>query len=154
MAKSGLSTLADRMLQIDAIVRQLDVSLRERATEILAQASQEEAPAAEAAVPACVGGVAEATAGLDFFSVRYGSKIPAENVLVLVAWLRQRGGVKVFSARAVRDFAGLTGLCIPQRPDSTMRYASVHGQSLFARTPPGWCLTSFGEAHLLARYPA
>lgn len=151
MTKASFDTAVDRVLRIDSIVRQLDESIRLRAFEVLTRVYLEEeriVPATDHKPPA----MGESATRLIEFAAIHASNVPADNVLTLVAWLFLYCGVSPFTAREITDFADFCGLSVPRRPDSTMRYASDHGNHLFARTSRGWSLTAYGEAYIRANY--
>lgn len=148
-----------KLLELNELVKQLDESLRGPAIQLLVplyfQGAEEPKKSAVGA------GIDNKDTGKsqppntddlgDFIaSVEQGK--PAENVLLLVAWLYSHYGAYPVSAREVQELGDSSGLVIPKRPDNTMRQAKNDGKSLFAQQGKGWRLTVSGELYIKSKF--
>ena len=82
------------------------------------------------------------------FIKAYEHKKPADNVLLLAAWLYSTYGAYPITVKEIKELGDSCGLVIPGRPDNTMRQAKRNGKSLFNQQGRGWQPTVSGEVSL------
>jgi len=73
---------------------------------------------------------ADTTDAESFFTAHPEGK-PADNVILIAAYLYSQYGSEPFSLDDVRGVANSTGLTIPARPDMTIRACKRNGKTLF-----------------------
>lgn len=141
--------VAERIIRIDQIVRQLDESIRPLAFQMLARAAEQIEVAS--ALP---GQHPLPLAGLEEFAARHASETPAQNMLTLTAWIYLQEGDSPITPQKIRSLADACGLRVPRRPDCTLRYASHRSNLLFSRHGYGWLLTPYGQAYVRQQFGA
>jgi hypothetical protein len=77
---------------------------------------------------------------------------PAENVLLITAYLYSRFGSEPFSTIEIRRTADDAGLTVPERIDMTLKSTKRDGKTLYAAVPGGYKPTVFGETYLKSTY--
>ena len=87
----------------------------------------------------------------NFFNAHPNQK-PADNVLLIVAWLYNQHGNLAFTPAMVKPVAAEAGLVIADRCDNTMRQAAHKGKQLFSKSGNGWKLTLAGMAQVAEQY--
>ena len=133
------------IFKINEIVRQLDESIRPQAFQILASVSAGRyIPPIPEELPTKL--------GLTGFAGRYGRGTPAQNVVVLAAWMFLHEGEAPITARRIHLLANSCGLPVPRRPDCTMRYASHGGSPIFERGDGGWYLNAAGRDYVVKAF--
>jgi hypothetical protein len=90
--------------------------------------------------------------GLEEFFGQHEHKKPADNVVLIAAWLYSQHGVISINAKTCRDISEQVGFTIPNRPDNTMRQATEKGKKLFRQQGAGWILTTHGELYVKEKY--
>ena len=147
-----------KLLEINELIKQLDESMREAAIQLLVplyfHGSDEPRPAVGSSSdnknPAK--GLPQSTDDLGDFIASFEQGKPADNVLLLVAWLYSHYGAYPMSAKEIQELGDSSGLVIPNRPDNTMRQAKSDGKSLFLQQGKGWRLTVSGEIYLKNKF--
>jgi len=157
MDKKKIEEVKAALIEINELVAQLDPSIRAAAFDILrphyfgrkqtegkkeGQSSEEEHTDADQHAPSELA---------DFIS-SYDHKKPADNVLLLAAWLYSTYGVYPITAKEIKELGDSCGLIVPGRPDNTMRQAKNKGKNLFNQQGKGWQPTVSGEIHFKDKY--
>ena len=83
----------------------------------------------------------------EFFG-QFDTKKPADNVMLIAAWLYSQYGNADILPAEVKDIANGAGLTVAARTDNTLRQAKDKGKTLFRQTTKGWQPTLAGEAYL------
>jgi hypothetical protein len=158
-----MKNAVSKILEINEIVKTLDVSLQERASDILLRIAFEDHFKH-----------LQSFVGKDLSKDLSGSlsllnkKLPIverpvffeghehdrlkDNVHLIVAWLYSKHGVLPVETKFLRMTAQRVGLAVPNRPDNTMRQAKCKGHSLYKHIGRGWQLTELGERYIQQRY--
>lgn len=155
MKNTKIEETKANLLEINEVIKQLDESLREAALRVLLPmyfpdiskqnnptviGTNDKKEAEESTVPD--------TEDLGNFIASFEQSKPAENVMVLVAWLYSHYGAYPISAKEIQELGDSCGLVIPSRPDNTMRQAKCDGKGLFQQQGKGWRLTVSGELYM------
>jgi len=155
MKNAKIEEAKANLLEINEVIKQLDESLREAALQVLvpmyfpdtskqdraaAIGTKDKKEAEESAAPD--------TDDLGNFIASFEQSKPAENVMVLVAWLYSHYGAYPISPKEIQELGDSCGLVIPNRPDNTMRQAKCDGKGLFQQQGKGWRLTVSGELYM------
>ena len=145
------------LLEINELLVQLDPSIRASAFDILRplyffeeqpapkvapQSKKSEDPSQSDSAPSELAG----------FIALNDHKKPADNVLLLAAWLYSAYGVYPITAKEIKELGDSCGLIVPARPDNTMRQAKNKGKSLFNQQGKGWQPTVSGESYFKDEY--
>ena len=159
MKNAKIEEVKANLLEINELIKQLDISLRDTALQVLypiffPDTSKQEKSAAigtkykkeaeESAVPD--------TDDLENFIASFEKSKPAANVMVLVAWLYSQYGAYPISPKEINDLGDSCGLVIPHRPDNTMRQAKNDGKGLFQQQGKAWRLTVSGELYIKSQF--
>jgi len=159
MKDKKIDEAKEKLLEINALVKQLDESMRASALEVLIPIffSTTEKLAKETIVSpqnekSSAGTATVDTGDLGEFIALFDTKTPADNVMLLVAWLYSHYGLYVISTKEITELGDSCGLIIPSRPDNTMRQAKKDGKTLFQQQGKGWRLTVSGEMCLKNQY--
>lgn len=156
MSDDQVKELKKKLLEINQIVSELDPAIRVQAFEILAPHYFEERLPKKTIVEKR----AEKTEKVEkiptedqatFFS-DFSHKKPFENVHLIVAWYFSQFGLFPITTELLRQKAQDVGLTIPERPDTTMRYAKKKGKNLYRKQENGYLPTVYGEANLKEIY--
>ena len=156
MSDDQVKELKKKLLEINQIVSELDPAIRVQAFEILAPHYFEERLPKKTIVEKR----AEKTEKVEkiptedqatFFS-DFSHKKPFENVHLIVAWYFSQFGLFPITTELLRQKAQDVGLTIPERPDTTMRYAKKKGKNLYRQQENGYLPTVYGEANLKEIY--
>jgi hypothetical protein len=160
MDKKSIEEIKAKLLEISGFVTKLDPSMRTAAFEIVRPIYFGEKPPrqkreAEEQVPDAGSRESEdARTELADFIEKYDHKKPADNVMLLAAWLYSTYGVYPITVKKIKELGNSCGLIVPARPDNMMRQAKKKkSKSLFfTRQGKGWQLTVSGETHLKEKY--
>lgn len=159
MKDAAIGDAKAKLLEINELIKQLDESLRETAIQLLvplyfqggdrpptqsAGSSNDNKSPDKVSPPS--------TNDLGDFIASFEQGKPADNVLLLVAWLYSHYGVYPISPKEIQELGDSSGLVIPSRADNTMRQAKSDGKSLFQQQGKGWRLTVSGELHLKSKF--
>lgn len=148
-----------KLLEINDLIKQLDESLRETAIQLLvplyfqggdkpqtlSASSSNDNKNPDRVLP-------PSTDDLGEFIAPFEQGKPADNVLMLVAWLYSHYGVYPILPKEIQGLGNSSGLVIPKRADNTMRTAKNDGRSLFQQDGKGWSLTVSGELYLKNKF--
>ncbi len=152
MKNAKIEEAKANLLEINEVIKQLDESLRAAALEVLVpmyfpDTTKQDKPAAIEAKnkKESEESVAPDTDDLGSFIAPFEKSKPAENVMLLVAWLYSHYGTYPISLKEIQELGDSCGLIIPSRPDNTMRQAKSGGKSLFQQQGKCWRLTVSGE---------
>ena len=145
------------LVEINELVVQLDPSIRAAAFEILRphffggkQAERKTAEHSDEQEESNRN--QDAPSELADFISSYEHKKPADNVMLLAAWLYSTYGVYPITAKEIKELGDSCGLIVPGRPDNTMRQAKNKGKSLFNQQGKGWQPTVSGEIYFKEKY--
>jgi hypothetical protein len=148
-----------KLLEINELVKQLDDSMRATALQVLfplyfptlpelqkktSALAQEDTKTDVSAQPD--------TSDLGNFISSFEQSKPADNVILLVAWLYSHYGAYPIAAKEIQELGDTCGLVIPGRPDNTMRSAKNEGKTLFKQEGKGWRLTVSGELYIKQQF--
>lgn len=151
MDKKKIEDAKAALIEINELVIQLDPSIRAAAFEILRPhyfgGKQVERKTREES-----SGDQEAHSELADFISSYGHNKPADNVMLLAAWLYSTYGVYAITAKEIKELGDSCGLIVPGRPDQTMRQAKNKGKNLFNQQGKGWQPTVSGEIYFKDEY--
>ncbi|MBI5674055.1 MAG: hypothetical protein HZC50_12645 [Nitrospirae bacterium] len=159
MDKKSIEELKAKLLEISEFVAKLDPSMRAAAFEMLrlryfgekaTQKPKDEDDNEQSNAGTETG--KDAPTELADFIKAYEHKKPADNVLLLAAWLYSTYGVYPMTVKEIKELGDSCGLVIPGRPDNTMRQAKRNGKSLFNQQGKGWQPTVSGETSLKEAY--
>ncbi len=155
MKNSKIEEAKGNLLEINEVIKQLDESLRAAALQVLVpmyfpDATKQNKPATAGSTNKKESEelTATDTDDLGSFLASFEQTKPAENVMLLVAWLYSHYGVYSISPKEVQELGDSCGLVIPNRPDNTMRQAKSDGKGLFQQQGKGWRLTVSGELYM------
>lgn len=155
MKNTKIEDAKTNLLEINELIKQLDESLRETALQVLvpmyfpdtskqekseAIGPKDKKEAEESAVPDMD--------DIGSFIVSFEKSKPAENVMMLVAWLYSKYGVYPISTKEIQELGDSCGLILPSRPDNTLRQAKSDGKGLFQQQGKAWRLTVSGELYM------
>jgi len=160
MDKKDIGEIKSKLLEINQLISQLDPSIRASAFEVLAPYYFSHIPPPP---PARSGtgnpsagspgaGSAPDTCDLGEFISSFDSDKPADNVMLLVAWLYSNYGLYSIPPKEIKELGDSCGLIVPARPDNTMRQAKKNGKTLFSQQGKGWQPTVSGEMFLKETY--
>ncbi len=149
-AKAALVEINELLVQLDPtirgaafeILRPLYFSNEQAAAKRTAQAKESDAPGDDESAPSDLAA---------FIASREHNK-PADNVMLLAAWLYSTYGVYPITAKEIKELGDSCGLILPVRPDNTMRQAKNKGKSLFNQQGKGWQPTVSGEIYFKEEY--
>ena len=159
MDKKSIEELKSKLLEISEFVAKLDPSIRAAAFEMLrpryfgekATQQHKDSDGNDQSNPGSKTGKDSPTELADFIKA-YEHKKPADNVLLLAAWLYSTYGAYPITVKEIKELGDSCGLVIPGRPDNTMRQAKRNGKSLFNQQGRGWQPTVSGEISLKETY--
>jgi len=145
-----------KLLEMNKIVTELDSIIKPKALEILFPFFFEKTPPPPHTKSHTRKGT-KAEAEMDFSDVEaffnnFSHEKPADNVLLISAWLYSQYGVYSMTAKEIKDYGSKTGLTISNRPDNTLRQAKRDGKALFRQSGNGWEPTLLGEKYLKNTY--
>lgn len=159
MKGTSLTEAKEKLLEINELIKQLDESMRTAALEVLLplyfsgagelpkkvhRDIQEDGKTSVSEPPD--------TSDLGNFIASYETSKPADNVMLLVAWLYSHYGVYPIATKEIQELGDSCGLVIPTRPDNTMRQAKSDGKGLFHQQGKGWRPTVSGELFLKNKF--
>jgi hypothetical protein len=132
MNKSQLNDRAERLFEINDVIKQLTPEIRAPAFELLkayvASPSTTEMPATKGATT----GLEDQDSGeREAFFSRFDTDKPADNALLIAAYYYSQHGTDPFNADALKNLAREIGLIVPERIDMTIRNARRDGRTLF-----------------------
>jgi len=97
--------------------------------------------------------VATADENAEAFFSKHDAKTPAENALLVAAYLYSLDGSEPFSIDEIREIAKDAGITIPERVDMTLANAKREGKALFRRVGKGnFKATVHGETFFKTSY--
>lgn len=159
MDKKSIEEMKAKLLEISEFVSRLDPSMRVVAFEMLrpryfGEKSVQKTPDPQNSDMPNAGTATNNGAPTDLadFIKPHEHKKPADNILLLAAWLYSTRGVYPITVKEVKDLGDSCGLVIPGRPDNTMRTTKKKGKSLFNQQGKGWQPTVSGETYLKDTY--
>jgi hypothetical protein len=92
-------------------------------------------------------------ADAEAFFTKHADGKPADNVLLIAAYLYGQYGSEPFGLEEIRNVADGSGVTIPARPDMTIRAARRSGKKLFQRVGANqYKPTVHGESHFKTTY--
>jgi hypothetical protein len=145
------------LLEINELLVQLDPSIRASAFDILRPLYFIEDQPAPKRLPWAKDFEEQnqddsAPSELDDFIASRDHKKPADNVMLLAAWLYSMYGQYPITAKEIKELGDSCGLILPARPDNTMRQAKNKGKSLFNQQGNGWQPTVSGAIYFKDEY--
>jgi hypothetical protein len=159
MDKKSIEEMKAKLLEISEFVAKLDPSMRAAAFEMLRPRyfvgkPIQETPDSRNSDQSNAGAATnkDAPTELADFIKPHEHKKPADNILLLAAWLYSTYGAYPITAKEIKELGDSCGLVIPGRPDNTMRQAKKKGKSLFTQQGKGWQPTVSGEIYLKDTY--
>lgn len=156
MDKKPIEETKKKLLEINAMISDLDPAIRSAAFDILVPLyfadADESRPRQRADKSRKSSGAAEPSDVLEKFFEEFTSEKPDDNVHLIAAWLYSQFGVFPITRKDVEDLATSIGLTIPERPDKTMGTAKYNKKSLYHKQNKGWQLTVHGEGYLKKTY--
>lgn len=148
-----------KLLEMNDLIKQLDESMREVAIQLLlpmyfqgADGPRKPAMGAGSDNKVTAKSPAPNTDDLGDFIASFEQGKPADNVILLVAWLYSHYGAYPVSAKEIQELGDSSGLVIPNRPDNTMRQAKNDGKNLFTQQGKAFRLTVSGELYVKSKF--
>jgi len=158
MSGKPLEDMKQKLFEMNEIISKLDPAIRAAAFDIL-QSQYFGAPVAATQQKKGKTGNKQAVEKLDDppndlpqFISTYQHKKPADNVMLLAAWLYSTYGSYPIAAKEVKELGDACGLITPARSDNTMRQAKDKNKSLFNQQGKGWKPTIAGELFFKEKY--
>ena len=149
MNKETLRARADRLLEVNSIMTQLEPEVRAAAFLLL----QGYVTAESKTPPPNDLGSGSSTEEITTFFSRFNTDTPAENVLLLAAYHFSQYGSDAFTVDELKSRASEVGLTLPERVDMTIRQARREGKGLFQSAGRGlFKPTVHGELFLRTNY--
>lgn len=154
MKKKEVDAMKASLLEINEFILKLEPEIRSAAFELLTDAcfgdgltskinsNAEEKPRN---TNKAQGATTTNTDDLGAFISKFQHEKPAENVMLLAAWLYASYGVYPITAKEIKELGDSCGLITPGRSDNTMRQAKRNGKGLFNQQGKGWKPTVSGE---------
>lgn len=136
MNKTQLNERADRLREINEIIKELDPEIRAPAFELLQDYVGASALPERSGDGAATLGVGDAQERETFFS-RFDTDKPADNALLLAGYYYSQYGANPFGAEEIKTLAREVGLIVPERIDMTFRNARREGKAIFQATGRG-----------------
>lgn len=158
MKSTDIKEATDKLLEMSAVIKQLDESMREAALRILTPLYFPDHAVPSKTLPKNNSSLGESaslasdTSDIGEFIESFEQGKPADNVLLLVAWLYSRHGAYPITAKELQELGASSGLVLSNRPDNVMRSAKNEGKSLFTQQGKGWRLTVSGELYVRGKY--
>lgn len=161
MAKKEVEETKANLLEMNEIVLQLDPSIRAAAFDILATVYfQTHRKASSSDQQGSIAKTEQPTKkisptgsdDLGTFISTFQHDKPAENVMLLAAWLYSNYGKYPISVKEIKELGNSCGLITPGRPDNTMRQAKRNGKGIFNQQGKGWQPTVGGELFFKETY--
>jgi hypothetical protein len=159
MKDTKINEAKAKLLEMNELIKQLDESMRETAIQLLVLLYFQGADGSRK--PTRIAGgdnkdpaklAASNTDDLGDFIASFEQGKPADNVILLVAWLYSHYGAYPVSAKEVQELGDSSGLVIPNRPDNTMRQAKTEGKNLFIQQGKAFRLTVSGELYVKSKF--
>lgn len=159
MDKERTAEIQSKLLEMNKLIAKLDPTIRAAAFDIMVPYYFEDKPAARKTKEdkTKAGGGASSMEDVDVsdlgaFLKNFEHAKPADNVMLLVAWLYSQYGAYPIQAKEIKELSDASGLVIPNRADNTMRQAKDKGKGLFSQQGKGWKLTVSGELFVKDTY--
>lgn len=159
MDKETTAEIQSKLLEMNKLIAKLDPAIRGAAFEIMIPYYFEDEPVArktkEDKTKEGEGKPSKDdvdVSNLGAFLENFEHAKPADNVMLLVAWLYSQYGAYPIQAKEIKELSDASGLVIPHRPDNTMRQAKDKGKGLFSQQGKGWKLTVSGELFVKNTY--
>jgi len=159
MDKEKTAEIQSKLLEMNKLIAKLDPAIRAAAFDIMVPYYFEDKPAVRKTKVEKIkaGGGASSKEDVDVsdlgsFLENFEHAKPADNVMLLVAWLYSQYGARPIQAKEIKELSDASGLVIPNRPDNTMRQAKDKGKGLFSQQGKGWKLTVSGELFVKTTY--
>jgi len=155
MSEEMIKAVKSKLTDINKTISALDPSIRLAAFNILTPYYFEhyEPPQEENGTELKTKPRRQASAAnIEKFFAAHDHKKPADNVLLIAAWIYSQNGLIPITAALCSEISNMTGVTIPGRPDNTMRFATRNGKSLFRQVGKGWQLTTQGEIFVKETY--
>ena len=155
MSEGNIKAVKSKLAEINKTISALDPSIRLAAFNILApyyfrdyEPGQEEKDTEPKTKPRRHASADD----IEKFFATHEHKKPADNVLLIAAWIYSQNGLVSITAALCSEISTKTGVTIPGRPDNTMRFAKRKAKSLFRQVGKGWQLTTQGEVFVKETY--
>lgn len=135
MNKEMLEARSRRLIEVNAVIKELDISVRLAAFTLLEDYVTADDTVSEKEKAKTV----DTSQGEDreaFFS-RFDTGKPADTAVLLAAYLYSQYGSVPFSADEIKALSTEVGLIVPDRTDMTIRNSQRDGKSLFQSTGKG-----------------
>ena len=153
MNKKEVEGVKAKLLDINEFVLKLDPSIRPAAFEILAgvafnvarESRGQSDTGSETGTNESQAGKTGATLDLGAFISKFQHDKPADNVMLLAAWLYATYGAYPITPKEIKELGDSCGLITPGRADNTMRQAKRNGKGLFNQQGKAWKPTVSGE---------
>jgi len=143
----------DKLSKINEFISTLDVELKTVAVNILLPLFFDDVeinnPTSKSGIPN--NGQNASDDESEFFN-SFNHEKPAENVVMIAAWLYSQYGVYPISPDEVKEYATRLGITIAPRVDNTLRQASRDGKNLFRQVGKGWQPTLPAESFFKELY--
>lgn len=153
MDENRIQEIKEKLIKINEFVSGLDPELKRTALNLLLPLYFDEKEIKVAAIK---------TDGVDLdpgasddehvFFTSFNHEKPAENVVMIAAWLYSQYGVYPITPEEVKDFATRLGITIASRADNTLRTIARDGKNLFRQVGRGWEPTLPAESHFKEFY--
>ena len=159
MDKKITAEIQSKLLEMNKLIAKLDPAIRAAAFDIMVPYYFEDKPAARKTKEdkTKAGGGTSSKEDVDVsdlgaFIENFEHAKPADNVMLLVAWLYSQYGTYPIQVKEIKELSDASGLVTPSRPDNTMRQAKDKSKGLFSQQGKGWKLTVSGELFVKNTY--
>ncbi len=161
MNKKEIEAVKANLLEINEFILKIEPEIRSAAFDFLAEAyfGDERASKIKGDTEKEGGNTKKGqktntanTDDLGAFISKFQHDKPADNVMLLAAWLYASYGVYSITAKEIKELGDSCGLITPGRSDNTMRGAKKNGKGLFNQQGKGWKPTVSGELYFKDTY--
>lgn len=161
MTKKEIEAVKASLLEINEFILKLEPEIRSAAFEFLAEAHfgdgldskiQGDTEKKSGNTNKNKGAATANTDDLGAFISKFQHDKPADNVMLLAAWLYASYGAYPITAKEIKELGDSCGLITPGRSDNTMRQAKKSGKGLFNQQGKGWKPTVSGELYFKDTY--
>jgi hypothetical protein len=152
--EAAYKRLKKKILDVNAVISKLDSAIRGDAFVLLRPYLTEDAEISLAKKTSKAGTKQQHTDHSDATDLiqAHPDGSPADNVVLIAAYLYGKFGTQPFSASEIRQLGDSFGVTVPHRIDNTLRVAKREGKRLFQKVGKQFKPTVNGEAHFKTEY--
>jgi hypothetical protein len=152
MNESDFKERTERLLELNEVIKKLDVAIRQEAFALLQDYVLGNASNSGQSRMSVMS-AQDSSEGREAFFSKFSHEKPAENALLISAYHFSQFGSLPFTLDEIKTMAGEVGVTIPERADMTFLSAKRAGKNLFLRAGRGgFRPTVHGEAFFKKDY--